>query len=94
MCKRASAPGSVLVPGDEIPRHIAERREGWGFSPATENGSSLGALAPEGTWLQGLKAQLVGLAEAAGLNPRPSKAPVLEGPQHQIGTWSAAPRSN
>ncbi|SPE30819.1 hypothetical protein SBA2_560007 [Acidobacteriia bacterium SbA2] len=34
----------------------------------------MGALAPEGTWLQGLKAQLVGLPEAAGLKPRPSKA--------------------
>ena len=72
-------PGHSLVLADEIPRHIAERRQGRGFSPATENGSSLGALAPEGTWLQGLKAQLVGLPEAPGLNPRPSKAPRYHG---------------
>ena len=38
-----------------------------------ENGLSFGALAPEATWLQGLKAQLVGLPEAAGLKPRPSQ---------------------
>ena len=47
---------------DESPRHIAECREGR-------------ALAPKATWLPGLKAQLVGLSEAAGLKPRPSKVP-------------------
>jgi len=39
----------------------------------------LGALAPEGTWLQGLKAQLVAFAEAAGLKPRPSRGPRYHG---------------
>jgi hypothetical protein len=66
---------SRLVLADKIPRLIAERREGRGFSPATENGSSLGALAPEGTWPQGLKAQVLRLAETAGLKPRPSRVP-------------------
>ena len=42
-----------------------------------ENGLSLGALAPEATWLQGLKAQSVGLPEAAGLNPPFLKCPVV-----------------
>jgi hypothetical protein len=63
----------ALILADEIPGYLAARREGRGFSPATENGSSLGALAPEGTRLQGLKAQLVGLPGAAGLKPRPSQ---------------------
>jgi hypothetical protein len=44
-----------------------------------ENGSPLGALAPEASWLQGLKAQLVALPEAAGLKPRPSKVPRYDG---------------
>ena len=65
--------GLALVLADESPRHIAECREGRGFSPAVENGLSLGALAPEATRLQGLKAHLVGPLEAAGLQPRPSK---------------------
>ena len=52
---------------------------GKGAASATENGSSLGALAPEGTRLQGLKAQLVGVPEAARLKPRPSKAPRYHG---------------
>ena len=64
-----------LVLADESPRHFRECREGRGFSPATENGISSGALAPEATWLRGLKARLVGLLQAAGLKPRPSKAP-------------------
>jgi hypothetical protein len=38
-----------------------------------------GALAPEATLLQGLKAQLVGFAQAAGLKPRTSKAPSYDG---------------
>jgi len=63
----------LLVLGDESPRQIAERREGRGFSPAMENGLSSGALAPEATWLQGLKARPFALLEAAGLKPRPSK---------------------
>ncbi len=62
---------------DESPRHIAERPEGRGFSPAMENRLSSGALAPEANWLQGLKAQPVTLLEAAGLKPRPSKGPSL-----------------
>jgi hypothetical protein len=69
----------VLVLADESPRHIAVCREGRGFSPAVENGLPLGALAPEETSLQGLKAQLVGLPEAAGLKPRPSKLPLYGG---------------
>jgi hypothetical protein len=55
------------VLGDESPRQISECREGRGFSPAMENGLSSGALAPEATWLQGLKAQPFALQEAAGL---------------------------
>ena len=64
-----------VVRADESQRHIAECPEGRGFSPAMESRLSLGALAPEANWLQGLKAQLVGLPEAAGLKPRPSKVP-------------------
>ncbi|SPE26435.1 conserved hypothetical protein [Acidobacteriia bacterium SbA2] len=64
---------------DKGPRHVRESREGRGFGPAMENGPSLGALAPEARWLQGLKAQLVGLPEAAGLKPRPSKVPRCDG---------------
>jgi len=44
-----------------------------------ESRLSLGALAPEANWLQGLKAQLVGLPEVAGLKPRPSKVPSYDG---------------
>ena len=44
-----------------------------------ENGLPFGALAPEGTWIQGLKAQSVGLPGAAGLKPRPSEAPAYDG---------------
>ncbi|SPE27716.1 hypothetical protein SBA2_360024 [Acidobacteriia bacterium SbA2] len=39
----------------------------------------IGALAPEATWLQGLKAQSVTLAKTAGLEPRPSTAPRYDG---------------
>ena len=67
-----SLPGT-LVSGYDRVRHIAECREGRGFSPAVENGRSPGASAPEAKWLQGLKAQAVALPEAAGLKPRPSK---------------------
>jgi len=66
---------SSLVLADESPHHLAGRREGRGFSPAMENGLSLGALAPEAEWLQGLKAQSLALPEAAGLKPRPSRVP-------------------
>ena len=47
--------------------------EGGGFSPAAELGRDLGALAPEATWLQGLKAHPALRPEAAGLKPRPSE---------------------
>ena len=46
-----------------------------GLQPRHGKRSSLGALAPEGTWLQGLKAPLVGIPDAAGLKPRPSAPP-------------------
>jgi hypothetical protein len=72
-------PRPDLVPADESPRHIPKCREGRGFSPAMENGLSWGASAPEARWLQGLKAQLVGLPAAAGLKPRPSKVPPSDG---------------
>ena len=68
-----------LVRADESPRHIAECPEGRGFSPAMESRPSLGALTPEPNSLQGLKAQLVRLPEAAGLKPRPSKVPSYDG---------------
>ena len=58
---------------------MAECREGRGFSPAMEYGLSFGALAPEATWLQRLKAQRVGLPKAAGLKPRPSEMPRYDG---------------
>jgi hypothetical protein len=64
-----------LVHADESPRHVRECREGRGFSPSMESCLLLGALAPEATWLQGLKAQLVELLRAAGLKPRPSNVP-------------------
>ena len=67
------------VGADKGPRHIQECREGRGFSPAAENGLLLGALAPEAKWLQGLKAQPVALPQAAGLKPRPSRAPCYDG---------------
>ena len=44
------------------------RVEGRGFSPAAEFRRHLGALAPEATWLQGLKAHSTLRPEAAGLN--------------------------
>jgi len=67
------------------PRHVRDCREGRGFSSAMENGPALGALAPEARWLQGLKAQLAGLPEAARLKPRPSKAPCCDGLfRHQV----------
>ena len=37
-------PLPALVLGDGSPRHTAECQEGRGFSPAMENGLSLGAL--------------------------------------------------
>jgi len=74
-----AATRASLVLADESPRHTAKCREGRGFSPAVENGLSFGALAPEGTWLQGLKAQSVALPEAAGLKPRPSEVPTYGG---------------
>ena len=58
---------------------MAECREGRGFSPDMENDLSLGALAAEARRLQGLKARLVGLPEAAGLKPRPPKLPRYDG---------------
>ncbi|SPE29438.1 hypothetical protein SBA2_450054 [Acidobacteriia bacterium SbA2] len=61
-----------LGPPDKSPRHIAESQEGRGFSLAMEKPLIIGALAPEATWLQGLKAQPVTLAKTAGLKPRPS----------------------
>jgi hypothetical protein len=48
--------------------------EGRGFSPAAKLRRDLGALAPEATRLQGLKAHPILGAEAAGLEPRPSEA--------------------
>jgi len=71
--------GFEPVLADESLRPIRECREGRGFSPAMENGLSLGALAPEARWLQGLKAEPVGLPRAAGLKPRPSKVPRYDG---------------
>jgi hypothetical protein len=47
--------------------------EGRGFSPAAELRRDLGALAPEATRLQGLKAHSTLRPEAAGLKPRPSE---------------------
>jgi hypothetical protein len=46
--------------------------EGRGFSPAVKLRRDLGALAPEATRLQGLKAHSTLHPEAAGLKPRPS----------------------
>ena len=44
-----------------------------GLSPAEEIVRDLGALAPEATWVQGLKAHSTLRPEAAGLKPRPSE---------------------
>jgi len=69
----------------EGPRRTRARREGRGFSPTMDSGLSMGALAPEAKWLQGLKAQLAGLPKAAGLKPRPSKMQRYDGVfRHQV----------
>jgi hypothetical protein len=47
--------------------------EGRGLSPAAELVRDLGVLAPEATWLQGLKAPSTLRPEATGLKPRPSE---------------------
>jgi len=82
-----------LVLPDENPRHIAEYREGRGFSPAMENGLPSGASAPEAKWLQGLKAPPVALPESAGLKPRPSKVPRYDGDFRHSGGHGRTPRS-
>jgi len=51
---------------------VKRQMEGRGFSPATEPRWDLGALAPEATRLQGLKARSSLRREAAGLKPQPS----------------------
>jgi len=47
--------------------------KGGALAPPWKAAYHWGALAPEATWLQGLKAQLIVVPEAAGLKPRPSK---------------------
>jgi len=47
--------------------------EGRGFSPAAELRRGLGALAPEASLLQGLKANSTFHFATAGLKPRPSE---------------------
>jgi hypothetical protein len=60
-----------LVAG--ISASMCLRMEGRGFSPGAKLGRELGALAPEGVWLQGLKAHWTFRPEAVGLKPRPSR---------------------
>ena len=58
----------------EVSDLICRVMEGRGFSPAAKLRRDFGALAPEATRLQGLKARSTPRAEAAGLKPRPPEA--------------------
>jgi|GEM_PF-1703148 hypothetical protein len=57
----------------EVSNLICRGMEGRGFSPAAGLRRDSGALAPEATRLQGLKAHSTLRPAAAGLKPRPSE---------------------